>query len=553
MKTQFLYFFFAMLLPLMAASQTQCETNEIIVQLQPGVLVQNIVRQLEDKWPSAKFKHKKELSKRFNYQLLELDCEAAHGFDLDLLRNTSGVVNASWNQAIEFRRDPVTPNDPLFPSQWNMQRVGLPSVWPYATGGLTPGGKEIVVAIIDNGFDLLHPDLQPNYWKNSAEAIDGIDNDGNGFVDDVYGWNFHNDSPVLTQTDDHATRVAGIIGASGNNEQGVSGVNWQVKIMPIQFVNTAEIIPAFEYVLTMRELYNATNGAKGAYIVATNGSFGLIQSVDCSVQPYWSGYYDLLGNIGVLSVAATTNSDLDIDEYGDMPTSCSSEFLITVTNTDINDQKVLSAGYGKTTIDLAAPGQDVPSTDIGGVYTASFRGTSAACPLVTGTIALLYSLPCSDLEKLTETDPVAAARLVKNALMVSVEELPGLKDISVTGGLLNVYKTMRHLHSYCIARPKEREEGNFEEIYLGGRDFLRISPNPTSDMLNVEYSIQDFKEIKFRVFNMLGQEVRYVETQQAEPFEPQSFQIDVSSWAAGTYFINIYDLGKGISRKFVKL
>jgi Subtilase family/Secretion system C-terminal sorting domain len=553
MKTQFLYLFLGMLLPISAASQTPCEQNEIIVQLQSDMLVQSLVRQLGQDWPKADFKHHKELSKRFNYQLLEMDCKAAAAFDLDLLRNMPGVISASWNQKVDFRRDPVTPNDPLFPTQWNMQRVGLTKVWPYSTGGLTPSGKEIVVAVIDNGFDLLHPDLQTNFWKNPLESFDGVDNDGNGFVDDVYGWNFHNNTLLLPLTDDHATRVAGIIGASGNNEQGISGVNWQVKILPIHFEKTADLIPAFEYALAMRELYNATAGEKGAYIVATNGSFGLLQPVDCAIEPYWSGYYDLLGNAGVLNVAATANADWDVDVVGDVPTSCSSEFLITVTNTDSSDHKVISAGYGKTTIDLAAPGQDVPTTDINGRYTASFRGTSAACPMVTGAIAMIYSFPCTDLESLAETDPAAAAKLVKKAILRNVEKLPSLQNITATGGLLDIYNSLKYLHSYCIARPKEREEGNFEDIYLSGRDFLRISPNPTEDVLKVEYAIKDFTAIKFRVFNILGQEMQFELVEQAEPFEPQSFTINVSDWAAGTYFINIYDLGKGISRKFLKL
>jgi hypothetical protein len=182
----------------------------------------------------------------------------------------------------------------------------------------------------------------------------------------------------------------------------------------------------------------------------------------------------------------------------------------------------------------------------------TFQGTSAACPLVTGTVALLYSMPCPDLEALADEDPAAAARLVRDIILKNVEELPSLKNITATGGLLNVFNSLRYFHSYCIAKPAEREEGNFQEIYLGGRDFLQISPNPAADFLKVDFSIQDFREIRFRVFNMLGQEVRFVEMQQAEPFEPQSFTIDVRDWADGTYFINIFDLSRSISRKFVK-
>ncbi len=553
MKTTYLSFLLCLLsLPSAINAQAPCDQNEIIVQLEPNTSVAALTRSLVSEWPAYGFKLKKQLSERLNCHLMELDCAAAQGFDLSLLRNMRGVVAASWNRPIDLRKDPLKPNDPLYASQWNMERIGLTKVWPYSQGGSTPSGKEIVVAVIDQGFDISHPDLQSNFWRNPVEEFNGQDDDGNGYVDDVYGWNFHDNNPLFPLSDDHATNVSGLIGGIGDNGEGIAGVNWHVKIMPLHFVKTEEVFPAFEYALKMRELYNATNGEKGAYIVATNGSFGLEDPVDCAIEPYWSEFYDLLGQAGVLSVAATANADWDVDAVGDMPTSCASEFLITVTNTNVADRKVIGAGFGKNTIDLGAPGSLVTTTDIGSNYTSTFDGTSAACPLVTGAVALLYGMPCPDLEKMADEDPAAAARFVKDIILKNVEPLLSLEEITVTGGLLNVFNGMRYLHSYCIAKPSEREEGNFQEIYLGGRDFLQISPNPASDFLKVDYSIQDFREIKFRVFNMLGQEVRFLEVQQAEPFEPQSFTIDVSDWAAGAYFINIYDLSRSISRKFVK-
>ncbi|MBK8564396.1 MAG: S8 family peptidase [Saprospiraceae bacterium] len=553
MKTFYLSIYsLFILLPLATKAKVPCEHNEIIVQLQPNSTAPELTRTLTVEWPNHGFKIRKLLSARLNCHLIELNCDMAEDFDLASLRKMRDVVAASWNRQTQFRKDPLKPNDPLFPSQWNMERIGLTMVWPYSQGGTTPGGKEIVVAVIDNGFDLFHPDLESNFWRNPNEEFNGQDDDGNGYIDDVYGWNFHDDSPLIPLSDDHAAGVSGLIGAIGDNGEGLAGVNWKVKIMPLHFLSPDEAFPAFEYALKMRELYNSTNGEKGAYIVATNGSFGISDPVDCSIEPYWSGYYDLLGKAGVLSVAATPNKDWNIDEVGDMPTSCPSEFLLTVTNTGPDDKKVISAGYGKTTIDLGAPGEQVPTTDINGGYDMTFQGTSAACPLVTGAISLLYSMPCPALEELVDEDPAAAARLVRDVILKNVEPLPSLAGITVTGGLLNVFNGMKYLHSYCIAKPEEREEGNFQEIYLGGRDFLQISPNPTADFLKVDFSIQEFRDIKFRVFNMLGQEVRFLEVQQAEPFEPQSFTVDVSDWAAGTYFINIFDLSRSISRKFVK-
>ncbi len=538
-------------LPNTAISQQRCEATGIIIQLRPGVQPEALVRQLNAKWPTADFILKKTLSKRFNAYLLRAACERFS--DLDLLRNEVAVVSALWDQAIEFRRDSV-PNDTLFPTQWNLEKIRLPEVWSVAQGGRTTSGKEIVVAVLDNGFDLLHPDLQGNIWRNEQEDFDGQDNDFNDYPDDVYGWNFHDNNPLFPLTSSHGTNVLGVIGAEGNNVIGVSGMNWKVKMMLVHLENLSEAIPALEYVLEMRERYNASGGLEGAFVVVTNGSWGAPDPVFCSEFPLWGALYDSLGAAGVLSVAATTNNhNYDIDKVGDMPTSCPSEYLITVTASNNLDEKIDGLGFGKTTIDLAAPGDSIPTTTTGGTYRGSFSGASAACPQVSGPIALFYSLPCADLEELAEADPAAAARLVRDAILKGVEKLPSLKNRTTTGGRLNVYNSMKYLHSYCIAKPTEREAGRFDEIYIDGRGFVHVYPNPVQDKLTIAYSILDFQRLKFRVYNMLGQEMLPPILQQSSPFEPQVFEIDVSDWPSGTYFVNIFDFGQKISAKFVKL
>jgi subtilisin family serine protease len=143
------------------------------------------------------------------------------------------------------------------------------------TGGLTVQGDTIVVAVIDCGADITHEDL--NFWKNYLEIPgNGIDDDTNGYVDDFDGWNAQSQTGVITSCS-HGTHVSGIIGAIGNNTTGVVGVNWNVKIMPVQpsSTNEALVVAAYTYVYNMRRLYNQTNGAKGAFIVATNSSFGV--------------------------------------------------------------------------------------------------------------------------------------------------------------------------------------------------------------------------------------------------------------------------------------
>lgn len=550
MKT-WLQLLFLALLPTVLLAQEPCNHSEIILQLQANQQPEPVLRWLGAKWPAAKFELKETISKRFHAYLLGTAC--GQFTDLDLLRKEAGIASASWNERIEFRRD-TFPNDTLFPKQWNLDKIRLPEVWPLAQGGRTPSGKEIVVAVIDNGFDLEHPDLQANLWTHPQEVFDGKDNDNNGYKDDIHGWNFPDSLPFFPITTTHGTNVLGIIGATGNNITGVAGVNWNVKLMLLHFIKeTADVIKAMQYVLEMRERYNASGGAEGAFVVATNGSFGLKDPFNCSTQPLWAALYDSLGQAGIISVAATRNDPYNIDETGDTPTDCPSEYLVTVTASEIEDRKVDYAAFGKKTVDLAAPGDSIFTTTPGGGYRMAFSGASAACPHVAGTIALLYSLPCPELDALVDKDPAAAARLFRDAILKGVEKNQFFKNITATGGRLDAYGSMKYLHSYCIAKSDEREAGDFDETYIGGRGFVRLSPNPATDRLKIEYSITDFQRLTFRVFNILGQEMQVAIQQQAEPFEPQSFELNLSNWAAGTYILNIYDLGEKISAKFVKI
>lgn len=550
MKT-WLYLLSLALLPALLSAQEPCHHSEIILQLQANQQPEPVVRRLSARWPAAKFELKETISKRFHAYLLGTAC--GQFTNLDLLRNEAGIASVSWNERIEFRRD-TFPNDSLYPKQWGLDKIRLPEVWPFAQGGHTPNGKEIVVAVIDNGFDLEHPDLQANLWTNPHDVWDNEDNDHNDYKNDIHGWNFYDNQPFFPITNSHGTNVLGVIGATGNNITGVAGVNWNVKLMLLHFIKeTSQVIKAMQYVLEMRERYNASGGAEGAFVVATNSSFGLEGTYNCSTQPLWAALYDSLGQAGIISVVATRNDEFNIDETGDTPTDCPSEYLISVTASNAEDLKVDGVAFGKKTVDLAAPGDSILTTTPGGGYRMAFSGASAACPHVTGGIALLYSLPCPELDALVDKDPAAAARLFRDAILKGVDKMPQFKNLTATGGRLDLFGSMTYLHSYCIARPNERESGDFDETYIGGRGFVRLSPNPVNDVLKIEYAITDFQRLTFRVYNVLGQEMQLAIQQQAEPFEPQSFEMDVSNWAAGTYFLNIYDLGKRISAKFVKL
>ncbi len=533
-----------------AQSSSKVEQFDILVQLQEGQDVQTFLLENENSFNQG-IQLKKTVSSKFGFHLFSITNGINNESMLTSLRETPGVVSAQFDSPVQFRN--AIPNDPLWPEQWHLERIGLPNVWDTTTGGTTANGDEIVVAILDSGFDLTHEDLQGNIWENKLEAqgLPNFDDDGNGKTDDINGWNFINDTPVLSVTG-HGTSVSGLIGANGNNGIGLSGVNWNVKMMFLTIDLVSEVIAAFDYIIYQRELYNNTNGAEGAFIVVTNGSFGK-DAVFCEEEPLWAAMYDKLGQVGVLSVAATANENWDVDEIGDMPTTCTSEFLIAVTATDTEDFRVSNAAFGPASIDLAAPGRQTSTITTQDRYIDSFGGTSSACPHVSGSIALLYSVPCSDFAALALADPPAAALLMREAILRNVTPLSSLQGKTVTGGRLEVFESMKYLHAYCIANEQEKQGGNFKEIYITQKGFVRIFPNPVSSTLQIDYSNEGFIDFSIRVFNSIGQEMEIQAPDLTTPFETQTIDIDVSDWSAGIYYIIVNGPEEEITSLFVKI
>lgn len=282
------------------------------------------------------------------------------------------------------------------------------------------GSQNVWIGIIDEGYMYSHPDLAVNAGTNPGEiAGDGIDNDDNGLIDDVFGWDFDgNNNTVYDGTqDDHGTHVAGTIGAAGGNGVGVAGVCWHVKIINAKFLGinggtTANAIKAIDYITALK--------SKGLNIIATNNSWG--------GGGYSKGLYDAIERANaanILFIAAAGNSKMNIDKKASYPASYTNANLIAVAS--INSKGGLSSfsNYGKTSVDIGAPGEAIWSTVPGGY--ASYSGTSMATPHVTGAAALYAS-----------THPGATPAQIKGAIMSSAVATTSLNGKCVTNGRLNV-------------------------------------------------------------------------------------------------------------------
>jgi subtilisin family serine protease len=376
------------------------------------------------------------------------------------LKRDPRILHAQTNKILSYR---ARPNDPLYlTNQWQFFNPTNPGIdlnmeaaWELSTGGITSDGDTIVVCVLDDGISR-HDDIVDNLWKNNLEKPgDGIDNDGNGYIDDYLGWNAKTKNDDIFSDNRHGSSVSGIIGAVGNNAIGVTGVNWKVKLMEVNLtegsMTEAMAISGYAYPYKMRKLYNETNKKKGAFVVATNSSWGLDKG-NPDDAPLWCAFYDSLGSVGIISCTSTTNTDTNVDIAGDLPTACQSNFIIAITNLNRQDLKVTAAGYGRKNIDVGAFGDGTYNITSSNRY-STFSGTSAASPHVAGVVALMYSSKCNALSQLVKDSPSKAALAVKYLLLTNTEFNASLRNISTSQGRLNVFKAMKATQSLCSNCP----------------------------------------------------------------------------------------------------
>ena len=373
-------------------------------------------------------------------KLVDLDSGIGVKEAIEDIERRPGVAYAEPNYVY---RTLAAPDDPRFTDQWSLRNVGQvikgvngvdgADIAARGAWNITSEAPDVVVAVVDSGVDIEHPDLQSNVWTNPVESAgtNDDDDDNNGFVDDVSGWDFVQNDNNPNDPDSHGTHVSGIIGASGDNGVGISGVAWDVQIMPVRvldargFGTLAKIIAGMSYAVD-----------NGADIVNLSlGSNQLSRSESRFIRD----------SDETLFVTAAGNAGSDNDSFGTYPCSYPRANILCVAATDNKDALVAWSNYGERAVDLAAPGHQILSTIPASRY-EYYSGTSMATPVVAGAAALVLSV-----------EPLLTPQELKTRLMDSTEKLPVLWTNVVSAGRLNIYNALTESYPPPFVGPLELE------------------------------------------------------------------------------------------------
>jgi len=450
------------------------QEGELIVKFRPEVPSQQRDQVIESFGQAHK-----ELRGRSGATLLTLKDHLDLSTALSDLRQLDAVIE--WAEPNYFvtraagtaRPLPVTPNDPQFRKQWALantgQRGGIKGADVGTAAGwqTTTGSRRTVIAVIDTGIDSSNRDLVHNLWVNQAEAKGEAsqDDDGDGYVDDVAGWNFVNDTNDVADDHGHGTQVSGIIAAEGNNAAGITGVMWQASLMPLKALDAsgkgtvAGVIEAIDFAVAHGAAVINCSFGTGAY------SQGLLEAINRASMS------------GTLVVAAAGNSGKSLDRAPYYPAGYNAGNLISVAATTNGDQLASFSNWGASGVQIAAPGIDVLTTQRGGGY-VSLTGTSAAAPLVAGVAGLLKTVR-----------GWVSAQTVRQSLIAGARSVPGLAGKVSSGGVVNAGGAIKALNrggdknGYSAGKGKAVKKSSRRvkpAVQSGGSlDYIRANnPNP---------------------------------------------------------------------------
>ncbi|MDX2022673.1 MAG: discoidin domain-containing protein [Deltaproteobacteria bacterium] len=333
------------------------------------------------------------------------------------LRAAGLVQSAERNFIIMPFANAVTPNDPRFGELWGLKKIQAPEAWSFGTGSAT-----IVVGISDTGVDYNHPDLAANIWTNPGEiAGNGKDDDNNGYVDDVRGWDWLNNDNDPMDDHGHGTHVSGTIGAVGNEGVGVAGINWRVKLVPLRFLGSSG---GTLWAGAQTILYAAKIKAR-----VLNASWG------CSGPSCYSSYLeDAIKQLntagGLFAAAAGNNYGNNNDSYPTYPANYDVANVLVVAATDSNDNLANFSNYGPTKVHIAAPGVSILSSLPGNKY-AAWNGTSMATPHVAGVAALILS-----------NQPNLTVAQLRDKILSTADKVSALTGKVSSGARLNAQKAV---------------------------------------------------------------------------------------------------------------
>ncbi len=427
----------------------------------------------------------------------------------------------------DYLRQPAgVPDDPYFVSQWALDNnsdidIDAPEAWD-----LTTGDPSVIVGILDGGIDVTHQDLNPNMWVNPGEIPgNGIDDDLNGYVDDIAGWNFYNDNSQLfpgDYRDDHGTHVAGVIGAQGNNSAGTAGINWGVNLMGLKFIGNdgGSVSHEIEGIQ-----YASDNGAR--IINASFGGYGFSATEEAAIAAHPD----------ILFIASAGNDNVDTDVTPYYPACYSLPNLISVTAIDQTGDLCYwgvedGSNWGPMTVHIAAPGDEILSTFPGGWEL--FSGSSIATAHVSGVAALLLSV-----------DPTLPPVVLRDLILDNAEPHQALSGLTATGGIVNAFAAV----SATI------ETADYPRNHLPRRSALDQNfPNPFNPVTEITFSLTAPSHVTLGIYDAAGRLVEVlVNGQRSAGYHTVNWEgrgTDGRPMASGVYF---YRLSAGEFEKTRKM